>query len=74
MHYKILTLLALSPTYSYDLEKLRSELNWNEQRHGSFHTYLCSIRHDGKQLYALTGAFAERSHLALLPMFDCPCA
>uniref|UniRef100_A0A7S4G8L0 Uncharacterized protein n=1 Tax=Eutreptiella gymnastica TaxID=73025 RepID=A0A7S4G8L0_9EUGL len=54
LHFRILTLLALSPTYSYDLEKLRCELGWNEQRHGNFHNYLCTLRHEGKKLYALT--------------------
>lgn len=54
IHFKILTLLALSPTYSYDLEKLRSELIWDEQQYGNFQMYLSTAKHEGKQLYALS--------------------
>lgn len=52
-HFKILTLLALSPTYSYDLEKLRMELAWDEQSYGNLQQYLSNVRHEGKQLYTL---------------------
>lgn len=53
IHFKILTLLALSPTYSYDLEKLRMELAWDEQSYGNLQQYLSNVRHEGKQLYTL---------------------
>eukprot|EP00992_Anisonema_acinus_P015031 TRINITY_DN9577_c0_g1_i1.p1 TRINITY_DN9577_c0_g1~~TRINITY_DN9577_c0_g1_i1.p1 ORF type:complete len:424 (+),score=64.65 TRINITY_DN9577_c0_g1_i1:50-1321(+) len=64
LHHKILTLLALSPTYSCEIEFLKTEVGWNEPKYGSFEDCLNSIRHDGKLLYSIIKSDGQcRIHL-----------